>query len=503
MNASYATRTLLTAFILFGTTNAYAKNVLIIIGDDIAVDKVSSYAGDYPTYSPTYRPNTPAIDGIGAAGLRFTRAWATPLCSPTRVSFQTGKHPFRTGIGTALGSNAVGVDPTAHLMLAESFQTRGYVTGMFGKWHMGTEDENGAVGYPSSSPFFDVPHPVRSGWKRFYGIYDGYPGFGRSFTDWPRVGWVTGAGPGTGYAADEFLHHTERTTTVASSWISKQTDPWMAVVAYSAPHSPDTGSASWTYGDEAGASWRSASLNCLNSQSCGDEARSVYQALAEHVDLEIERLLNSIGSTVMDDTIIIFFGDNGTPRAVQEDDFDAAGRGKGFTYENGLRVPFVVADGVTWRTGGAGIIDMPGRDVDIAVNSTDLYQTLHLELLNIGVLGTDSTSFGVCFNNTDPFCGFTERRYGYSETYSVSGSSISSARVGVRYGHDKMVAVYNAQDTCMDAEFYTTDTDPFELTPLVWPGVRGDRLRDHFTNLHASEPNSWANLGGTTIGFCQ
>lgn len=66
------------------STPAHATNVLVIIGDDIAVDKVSGYAADYAPqgYAPNYLPATPAIDGIGAAGLRFTRAWATPLCSP-------------------------------------------------------------------------------------------------------------------------------------------------------------------------------------------------------------------------------------------------------------------------------------------------------------------------------------------------------------------------------------------------------------------------------------
>ncbi|MEQ8275792.1 MAG: sulfatase-like hydrolase/transferase [Deltaproteobacteria bacterium] len=490
--------TALTAAFTLLASSAYAQNVLVIIGDDIAVDKVSSYAGDYPGYAPAYLPQTDAIDGLAAAGLRFTRAWATPLCSPTRVSFQTGKHPFRTGIGTALGASAAGVDPDAHLMLAESFQNFGYVTGMFGKWHMGTEDAAGVTGYPATSPFFVEPHPHRSGWMRFFGLYSGYPGFGRSFTDWPRVGWVDATS--TGYAADETAHHTNRTSAVAVNWISNQTEPWMAVVAFSAPHSPDTGSSAWQYGDADVTRYRTPALSCLATSSCGNEPLSVYQGLAEHVDLEIEDLLNGIPDAMMDETLIIFFGDNGTPVAVQESTF-AVGRGKGTTYENGVRVPFIVTDGATWRTNAPGRITSPGRDVDIALSSTDIYQTLHMELLSVGVLGVDSSSFATCFSNTGQYCSIADKRYGYSETY-VAGASLSSARVGVRYGHDKMVAEYDPAGGCMAAEYYETSGDPMELSPTGWTGIRATRLQDHFTALHASEPSSWANLTGSTIGFC-
>ncbi|MEQ9496210.1 MAG: sulfatase-like hydrolase/transferase [Deltaproteobacteria bacterium] len=490
----------LTAAFTLLASSASAQNVLVIIGDDIAVDKVSSYAGDYAGYAPAYLPQTDAIDGLAAAGLRFTRAWATPMCSPTRVSFQTGKHPFRTGIGAALGGSAVGVDPDAHLMLAETFQSLGYVTGMFGKWHMGTEDEDGVTGYPATSPFFVEPHPHRSGWMRFFGLYDGYPGGGRSFTDWPRVGWVDSVA--TGYAADETDHHTDETSAVAVNWISSQTEPWMAVVAFSAPHSPDSASTAWQYGDADVTRYRTPGLSCLATSSCGNEPLSVYQGLAEHVDLEIEDLLNGIPDAMMDETLIVFFGDNGTPLAVQESTFLAAGRGKGTAYDNGVRVPFIVTDGATWRTGAAGRIASPGRDVDIAVSSTDIYQTLSLEMLNLGFIGLDSSSFQDCFSNVDPFCGFTEKRYGYSETYAVSGAAPTYARVAVRYGHDKMVATYNGGLGCMDHEYYDTSSDPLEASPTGWTGIKATRLQDYFTSLHASEPGSWANLSGSTIGFC-
>lgn len=488
------------AALTFGiSSSARATNVLVIIVDDAAVDKIGAYAADYPGYSAAaaYLPDTQTIDSLATAGLRFTRAWATPLCSPTRAALQTGLYPFKNEVGTALGHNAPGLEVGNFLMLAESFANQGYKTGHFGKWHIGTKDANGVSGQPATSPFFVEPHPSLAGFDRFFGIYDGYPGAGRNFDDWPRVGWLSG---GTGYAADETANLTDRTSAVAVSWINQQSSDWLAVVSFSAPHSPDTASSSWQYGDADPTRYRSAGLSCLATNSCGDEARAVYQGLAEHVDLEIESLLNGIDPAELDDTLIVLFGDNGTPIAVQEGAFNVAGRGKGSVYENGVRVPLIVADGGTWRTGAAGMITSPGRTVDAAVHVLDIYQTIHQEVLSLGVIGVDSTSFGQCFTNTGVYCGWVGKRYGYTETH---GAGLTGAKIAVRYGHDKMVATYNSALGCLDNYYYETDLDPFETATQAWGGtIRADRLKDHFVNLHTPVATSWAYSGGALVGFC-
>jgi arylsulfatase A-like enzyme len=72
---------------------------------------------------------------MAKAGLRFTRFYsAAPVCSPTRGSCLTGRHPYRYGISFA----NVGHMPKAEITLAEALKTRGYTTGHFGKWHLGT-----------------------------------------------------------------------------------------------------------------------------------------------------------------------------------------------------------------------------------------------------------------------------------------------------------------------------------------------------------------------------
>jgi arylsulfatase A-like enzyme len=78
---------------------------------------------------------TPHLDAMSKAGLRFDRWYAgAPVCSPTRGSCMTGRHPYRYGIFSA----NVGHMKKEEVTLAEALKTRGYATGHFGKWHLGT-----------------------------------------------------------------------------------------------------------------------------------------------------------------------------------------------------------------------------------------------------------------------------------------------------------------------------------------------------------------------------
>ena len=78
---------------------------------------------------------TPNLDAMSKEGLRFDRWYSgAPVCSPTRGSCMTGRHPYRYGIFFA----NVGHMKKEEITLAEALKTRGYTTGHFGKWHLGT-----------------------------------------------------------------------------------------------------------------------------------------------------------------------------------------------------------------------------------------------------------------------------------------------------------------------------------------------------------------------------
>ncbi len=109
-------------------------NILIIWGDDIGYWNISAYNQGMMGYK------TPNIDRIAREGMLFTDAYGEQSCTAGRAAFITGQHPFRTGLtkvglpGAKLGLQAQDVT------IAELLKPLGYVTGQFGKNHLGDLD---------------------------------------------------------------------------------------------------------------------------------------------------------------------------------------------------------------------------------------------------------------------------------------------------------------------------------------------------------------------------
>ncbi len=103
-----------------------APNVVLVMADDLGWGDVG-YNG-HPVLK------TPHLDAMARSGVRFDRFYAPTVCSPTRGSVLTGRHPYRYGI---FGANS-GHLRAPEVTLAEILRQRGYRTGHFGKWHVGT-----------------------------------------------------------------------------------------------------------------------------------------------------------------------------------------------------------------------------------------------------------------------------------------------------------------------------------------------------------------------------
>ena len=118
-----------------GLQAAEKPNILVIFGDDIGIWNISRYSMGQMGYQ------TPAIDRIANEGTVFTDYYGEQSCTAGRSAFITGQHPVRTGLtkvgipGSDLGLQAE--DPT----LAELLKPHGYVSGQFGKNHLGDRDE--------------------------------------------------------------------------------------------------------------------------------------------------------------------------------------------------------------------------------------------------------------------------------------------------------------------------------------------------------------------------
>ncbi|MDJ0788478.1 MAG: arylsulfatase [Myxococcota bacterium] len=118
-----------------GSAAADKPNILVIWGDDIGITNLSVNSRGMMGY------RTPHIDRIANEGMIFTDYYGDQSCTAGRSSFITGQSPFRTGLtkvgvpGAELGIQPE--DPT----IAELLKPQGYVTGQFGKNHLGDKDE--------------------------------------------------------------------------------------------------------------------------------------------------------------------------------------------------------------------------------------------------------------------------------------------------------------------------------------------------------------------------
>ena len=124
-------------------------NIILIMADDLGWGDTG--------FNGNKVIRTPHLDAMAADGMKFNRFYAAaPVCSPTRASCLTGRHPFRLGIPTANSGHM----KTEELTLAELLKKKGYATGHFGKWHLGTlttkvKDAN--RGGPRGAAHFSLP----------------------------------------------------------------------------------------------------------------------------------------------------------------------------------------------------------------------------------------------------------------------------------------------------------------------------------------------------------
>lgn len=471
---------------LLAAPAALATNFLVVVLDDVGVDKVSAYAGDASGYAPTALPDTATIDSLAASGLRFAAAWAEPMCSPTRAAMYTGLHPFRTGIGYPLPNAPELSTSTTTIAEALASTTNGrtpHAVALFGKWHLGSTGESGGTAWdaPASgtTSLTQGANPVRHGFTTFDGSLDGEP---EDYWDWTRVV----SAPGSSSIAKETGYATNEVASAASTWIQGQSGPWFAMVALHAPHIDEDKS-------DAGYDARHQQQGCARTSTSGTDPLSVYRTMTECADRSIGTLLGSIPAATLRDTLIFVIGDNGTDRAVLESSFtQTAGshtqNGKGTLYESGVRVPFVVATGANWlehqacaasgTTSGcaysAGLVASPGRRIGAPIVVTDLFATL-ADYGGVSATAQDSVSLRPCLEASGDCASsgvggrtvvYAEdfKCTGFSVTCSASWTNLDAATAAVRKSQWKLVASYTKADGCLRYELYDLSKDRWELS---------------------------------------
>lgn len=291
---------LVVLLLCLGHASAWAEtrpNVVLVMTDDQGYGDVGIHGND--------QIRTPRLDAFARQGVHLANFYCSPVCAPTRGSLLTGRYFYRTGvIHTSRGGARMATDETT---IAEVLQDAGYVTGIFGKWHLGDN-------YPMRPQDQGFQHSLihKSG-----GITQP-PDQPNDYFD-PLL-WKDGhAVQAKGYCTDVFFD-------AALDFIEQnQRHPFFAYVATNAPHTPlIVEEAAWKRYQEAGL----------------DETTAKVYAMVENIDTNFGRLLAKLDELKLrEKTLVIFLTDNGP----QHDRYNGGLRGrKSMVYEGGIRVPCFV-----------------------------------------------------------------------------------------------------------------------------------------------------------------
>jgi len=243
-------------------------------------------------------------------------------------------------------------------------------------------------------------------------------------------------------------------TDFAIDFIRKQnaSAPWFLYLPYNAPHgtAPSDGfqvPPAGMFSVDVGA--RPAGAPTVYN---GAAAIPVYQAIIQSLDKEIGRLFKAMDEAgQMNNTVIIFMGDNGTPASVKDSAARIRGSKQG-VYEGGVRVPLIVAGpGVTRK----------GREAHL-VSATDIYATISdlagMPLTNNSI--NNSYSIVPLLSKDQATTG---RKYSFTELCANTGAGVK--QFAIRDQRYKLL--YNGSAW----EMFDLEKDPWEATNLIVPGT--------------------------------
>ena len=423
-------------------------NIVILVADDLGWADVGYRGSDI---------ETPNLDRLAQEGMRLERFYVMPICTPTRAALMTGRDPIKLGAayaGFQPWDNG-GVSPQEHFM-PESFKAAGYQTAMVGKWHLGRSIEQHT--------------PQARGFDHFVGHLNTQI----DYNDFTVAGGYDLQENGKSiqredaYATD--LHGDE-----AVRFLTELRDPekpFFLYVPFLAPHSPM----------QAPKELEDKYPHRLNRPV----PMKTYAAMVDSLDQAIGRVLDALEEEgVADNTIVLFFSDNGGIEAFGASNKPLRG-GKLTAFEGGVRVNALMR----WPTtieGGAVFNDI--------VSVMDVFPTL-------------SRAAGVAPQTKKPMDG--------QDRWSALSSSDTAARqgelffgsnspiynrfhVGVIDGDWKLVQVIdhkNAETTVENFLFHLAE-DPNEKNNLA--EEHPDRVKEL-----AKKINDWRSqhpINGVLVGL--
>ena len=307
-------------------------NVVLIFIDDLGWKDLGFMGSDYY--------ETPNLDAFVKQGMVFNKAYASAAnCAPSRACMLSGQQSPRHGVytvnssarGKAKTRRIIPTKNTIHLeddlfTLPDLFKSAGYVTGSFGKWHVGND-------------------PIKQGIDvNVAGCEKGNPGKGGYFSPY-KVANIENGPDG------EYL--TDRLTDEAIQFVKdNQEKPFFLYLPYYTVHTPIMAKEELLQKFE-------------NKKGSKEHSNAAYAAMIYSMDQNVGRLLKHLADLQLDkNTLVLFTSDNGGIRSISRQTPLRAG--KGSYYEGGIRVPMAVR----WP----GKIKA-GTSCDTRVTNLDFYPT--------------------------------------------------------------------------------------------------------------------------------
>jgi arylsulfatase A-like enzyme len=287
------------AFCLFllaiAATAAERPNILFILADDLGSHDVGWRGSEI---------KTPNLDKLAFGGARLEQFYVQPVCSPTRAALLTGRYPIRHGlqVGVVRPWAQYGL-PLEERTLAQALKEAGYVTGIFGKWHLGH--------------FAPEYLPTRRGFDRQYGHYNGALDYFEHTRDggfdWHRDDKVC---RDEGYSTRLLAQETAK--------FIREHDgakPFFAYVPFTAVHAP------FHVPEKYKEPYASMQGN-----------RRIYAAMTTAMDEAVGQILAAVEARGWrTNTLILFASDNGGPNPGRLSRNGPLRAGKGTIYEGGVK----------------------------------------------------------------------------------------------------------------------------------------------------------------------
>ncbi|MGJ8656529.1 MAG: sulfatase [Akkermansiaceae bacterium] len=426
--------------------DAKEKNVLFLFADDLGYKDLGCYGSSFY--------ETPNLDALAKDAVQFTNAYAAcPVCSPTRSSLMTGQYPARTKNTDYFGAfnpkpgqatpkwkkplvpaSYVNHLPHELTTLPEALKAQGYATFFAGKWHLGGE------GSLPTDHGFDIN---KGGWKQG-GPYGGK----KYFSPYGNPQLEDG---------EDGEHLPDRLATETVKFMKETDKPFFALLSFYSVHTPLIGREDLVKKYEAKAEKLGAKEDEIFEEEFPRKVRAIqqhaiYGAMVEAMDEAVGKVIQGLkDSGKYDDTVVIFFSDNGglsTSEGSPTSNYPLRA-GKGWTYEGGIREPLLLrVPGVTEA----------GSKSDLLVTSTDFFPTI-LEACG-KELQVDDHLDGVSILEQMKAKDDDRVLFWHYPHWGNQGGIPSSA---VRVGDWKLIKFYYSKGV----ELYNLKDDPAEKVNLV------------------------------------